>query len=187
LIFEPTVLPGVVVVSSDRHVDDRGFFARTWCAREFAEAGLPSGLAQCSISWNERRHTLRGMHWESAPQHESKLVRCTRGAIFDVILDLRPESPTYLSHVGLSLNADDHRSVFIPPGMAHGFLTMEDGTEVLYQMDSFYAPEAERGARWDDPAFGIAWPVVPAVISERDLSFPDYQVEFDLVRDRCKR
>jgi dTDP-4-dehydrorhamnose 3,5-epimerase len=126
------------------------------------------------------------LHWEAAPQRESKLVRCTRGAIFDVVVDLRPESPTYLQHVGLWLDADDHRAVFIPPGIAHGFLTMEDGTEVLYQMDASYTPEAERGARWDDPAFGIAWPTSPAVISERDLGFPDFAVDVELVRDRCK-
>jgi dTDP-4-dehydrorhamnose 3,5-epimerase len=177
VIFEPAGLPGLVVVSPDRHADDRGFFARTWCGREFAAAGLPSTLAQCSVSWNERRHTLRGMHWEAPPERESKLVRCTRGAIFDVVVDLRPESPSYLSHIGLRLGADDHRAVFIPPGLAHGFLTLTDGTEVLYQMDSFYAPGSERGARWDDPAFGIDWPAMPAVISERDRSFSDFTVD----------
>ena len=178
MIFEPGGLSGVVVVSPDRHVDDRGFFARTWCAREFAAAGLPSTLAQCSVSWNERRYTMRGMHWEALPQRESKLVRCTRGAIFDVVVDLRPESPSYLRYMGLSLTADDHRAVFIPPGMAHGFLTLIERTEVLYQMDSFYAPEAERGARWDDPAFGIEWPAAPAVISVRDRGFPDFAGDF---------
>jgi dTDP-4-dehydrorhamnose 3,5-epimerase len=119
------------------------------------------------------------MHWEALPQRESKLVRCTRGAIFDVVVDLRPGSPTYLKHVGLSLRADDHRAVFIPPGMAHGFLTLTDGTEVLYQMDSFYTAEAERGARWDDPSFAIEWPAAPTVISERDRSFPDFAVGLD--------
>jgi dTDP-4-dehydrorhamnose 3,5-epimerase len=174
VIFEATELPGVVLVCPERYSDDRGFFARTWCAREFAEAGLSSGLAQCSVSWNERRHTLRGMHWEAPPQRESKLVRCTRGAICDVVVDLRPESPTYLQHIRLQLAADDHRAVFISAGMAHGFLTLTDRTEVLYQMDSSYVPEAERGARWDDPSFGIDWPTSPAVISERDRSFPDF-------------
>jgi dTDP-4-dehydrorhamnose 3,5-epimerase len=187
VIFEPTTLPGAVVVRLDRHSDDRGFFARTWCAREFASEGLPSSLAQCSVSWNERRHTLRGMHWEDAPRRESKVVRCTRGAIFDVVVDLRPESPTYLRHVSLWLDADDRCAVFIPPGMAHGFLTMEDGTEVSYQMDSFYAPGAERGARWDDPAFSIAWPATPAVLSERDRTFQDFEIEFDAEGKPCKR
>jgi dTDP-4-dehydrorhamnose 3,5-epimerase len=120
------------------------------------------------------------MHWEALPQRESKLVRCTRGAIFDVVVDIRPGSPSYLRHIGFSLTADDHRALFIPPGMAHGFLTLSDHTEVLYQMDSFYAPEAERGARWDDPAFGIEWPALPAVISERDRGFPDFPLDLDL-------
>jgi dTDP-4-dehydrorhamnose 3,5-epimerase len=127
------------------------------------------------------------MHWEAPPQRESKLVRCIRGAIFDVVVDLRAELPTYLQHIGLWLDADDRSAVFIPPGMAHGFLTMEDGTEVLYQMDSFYAPGAERGARWNDPAFHIGWPAPPAVISERDLSFPDFEIDFDAVGDQCTR
>lgn len=179
MIFEPTRLRGTVLVSPERHTDERGFFARTWCAREFEAAGLSSGLAQCSVSWNERRHTLRGMHWEAAPQRESKLVRCTRGGIFDVVVDLRPESPTYLDHIRIELGADDHRALLIPPGVAHGFLTTEDRTEVLYQMDSFYAPEAERGARFDDPAFAIDWPAPPAVISERDRSFPDFEAVLD--------
>ena len=184
--FEPAGLPGVVVVSPDRHTDDRGFFARTWCGREFAAAGLPPTLAQCSVSWNERRYTLRGMHWEAAPERESKLVRCTRGAIFDVVVDIRPESPTYLRHIGLQIDADDHRAVFIPPGLAHGFLTLTAGTEVLYQMDSVYAPGAERGARWDDPAFGIDWPASPAMISDRDRSFPDFAIDLETAGAQCR-
>jgi dTDP-4-dehydrorhamnose 3,5-epimerase len=187
VIFDPGGLLGVVVVSPDRHTDDRGFFARTWCAREFEAAGLPSALAQCSVSWNQHRYTMRGMHWAAFPQRESKLVRCTRGAIFDVVIDLRPASPSYLNHIGLSLTADDHRAVFIPPGMAHGFLTLSEGTEVLYQMDNFYAPEAERGARWDDPAFGIEWPAVPIVISERDRRFPDFEVDLQEKEMPCSR
>lgn len=187
MIFETGDLPGVVIISPERHTDARGFFARTWCAHEFAAAGLPSTLAQCSVSWNERKYTLRGMHWEALPNRESKLIRCTQGAIFDVVVDLRPGSPSYLSHVSVLLGADDHRAVFIPPGMAHGFLTLADGTEVLYQMDSFYAPEAERGARWDDPAFGIDWPAEPEVISERDRSFPDFPVDFVIEGTQCRR
>jgi dTDP-4-dehydrorhamnose 3,5-epimerase len=187
VIFEPGDLHGVVIISPSRHTDDRGFFARTWCSREFAAAGLPSTLVQSSVSWNERKHTLRGMHWEALPQRESKLVRCTRGAIFDVVVDLRPESPSYLEHLGVRLAADDHRAVFIPPGMGHGFLTLADGTEVLYQMDSYYVPEAERGARWDDPAFGIDWPAHPAVISERDRSFTDFVVEAAMDGTPCRR
>ena len=174
VIFEGSDLPGVVVISPDRHTDFRGFFARTWCAREFADAGLPSSLAQCSVSWNERMYTLRGLHWEVPPHNESKLVRCTRGAIFDVVVDLRPASSGFLRHIAIELDADDHRAVFIPPGCAHGFLTLADRSEVMYQMDTFYAPQAERGARWDDPAFAIEWPAAPLVISDRDRSFTSF-------------
>jgi dTDP-4-dehydrorhamnose 3,5-epimerase len=176
VIFEPTAVAGALCVDLDRHVDARGFFARTWCATEFAEAGLPEGLVQCSVSWNERRHTLRGMHWQAEPHGESKLVRCTRGAILDVIVDLREDSPTYLEHVGVQLDQENRRALFIPRGVAHGFLTLASGTEVFYQMDAPHVPEAARGARWDDPALGIAWPVAPAVISERDRTFPDLAV-----------
>jgi dTDP-4-dehydrorhamnose 3,5-epimerase len=164
-----------MVVDVDRHVDDRGFFARTWCAEEFAAAGLPSVAAQSSVSWNEHRHTMRGMHWQASPYGESKLVRCTRGAIHDVIVDLRPESHTYLRSIAVELDERTRRALFIPAGMAHGFLTLVDGTEVLYQMDVAYRPDAARGARWDDPAFGIEWPAVPTVISDRDRTYPDFE------------
>jgi dTDP-4-dehydrorhamnose 3,5-epimerase len=163
-----------MIVDLERHVDERGFFARTWCAEEFAAAGLPSVAVQCSVSWNDRRHTLRGMHWQASPHGEAKLVRCTRGAILDVIVDLRHDSPTYLRHLAVELDEDDRRSLFIPAGMAHGFLTLADGTEVHYQMDTPYVPGAGRGARWDDRAFGIDWPAAPEVISERDRTYPDY-------------
>jgi dTDP-4-dehydrorhamnose 3,5-epimerase len=175
--FTPTAIHGALVVEIERHSDDRGFFARTWCAREFAAAGLGDQPVQCSISWNERRHTLRGLHWQAEPHAESKLVRCTAGSIFDVIVDLRPDSPTYLNHVVVTLGADNHRALFIPRGLAHGFLTLSDAVEVQYQMDEFYAPEAGRGARWDDPTFGIRWPAPPSVISERDRTYPDYVPE----------
>jgi dTDP-4-dehydrorhamnose 3,5-epimerase len=171
--FEPTPVAGAVVVELDRHEDERGFFARTWCVDEFAAAGLPDHFVQSSVSWNEHRHTLRGMHWQAEPHGESKLVRCTRGAIVDVVVDLRPESPTYLQHVAVGLDEVNRRALFIPAGLAHGFLTLEPGTEVLYQMDTRYVPEAARGARWDDPAFDIEWPALPEVISERDCSYPD--------------
>jgi dTDP-4-dehydrorhamnose 3,5-epimerase len=174
VIFEPTPLGGAVLIDLDRHFDERGFFARTWCADEFAAAGLPAKVVQCSVSWNERRHTLRGMHWQAAPHGESKLVRCTRGAILDVIVDLRADSATYLQHLAVELTETNRRALFIPPGMAHGFLTLVDGTEVFYQMDAAHVPEAARGARWDDPAFGITWPAVPEVMSSRDASYPDF-------------
>jgi dTDP-4-dehydrorhamnose 3,5-epimerase len=173
VIFEPTAIAGVVLVDVDRHDDERGFFARSWCAREFAAAGLPDQLVQCSVSWNVRRHTLRGMHWQAAPHAEGKLVRCTRGALLDVVVDLRPDSSSYLRHVAVELDSCNRRAIFIPPGFAHGFLTLADSTEVLYQMDTFFVPEAARGARWDDPAFGIDWPAEPAVISQRDRTYPD--------------
>src|SRR5207249_4030180 len=140
--------------------------ARTWCADEFAGAGLPEQFVQSSVSWNEHRHTLRGMHWQAEPHAEGKLVRCTRGAVLDVTVDLRPDSPTYLRHVAVRLDEDNRRSLFLAPGLAHGFLTLEPRTEVLYQMDIRYVPEAARGARWDDPAFAIEWPALPEVISE---------------------
>jgi dTDP-4-dehydrorhamnose 3,5-epimerase len=171
--FEPTPVAGAVVVELDRHLDDRGFFARAWCADEFAAAGLPDRFVQTSMSWNEHRHTMRGMHWQAEPHGEGKLVRCTRGAILDVAVDLRSESPSYLQHIAVRLDEDNRRALFLAPGLAHGFLTLEAGTEVLYQMDTPYVPEAARGARWDDPAFAIAWPAVPEVISERDRSYPD--------------
>jgi dTDP-4-dehydrorhamnose 3,5-epimerase len=171
--FEPTPVAGAVVVELDRHLDDRGFFARAWCADEFAAAGLPDRFVQTSVSWNEHRHTMRGMHWQAEPHGEGKLVRCTRGAILDVAVDLRSESPSYLQHIAVRLDEDNRRALFLAPGLAHGFLTLEAGTEVLYQMDTPYVPEAARGARWDDPAFAIAWPAVPEVISERDRSYPD--------------
>jgi dTDP-4-dehydrorhamnose 3,5-epimerase len=176
MIVRPTRLSGAVVVDVDRHVDERGFFARTWCRDEFAAAGLPSTVAQCSVSWNERRHTLRGMHWQAEPHGETKLVRCTRGAILDVVVDLRRDSSTHLQHVAIELTQDNRRALVIPPGIGHGFLTLADETEVLYQMDSPHVPEAARGARWDDPAFAIDWPAAPAVISERDRTFPNLVV-----------
>jgi dTDP-4-dehydrorhamnose 3,5-epimerase len=172
--FTPTAIPGVVLVDVERVVDERGFFARTWCADEFAAAGLPSRLVQTSVSWNQHRLTLRGMHWQAAPHGEGKLVRCSRGALLDVVVDLRPDSPTYLDHLMVELDQDSRRAVFIPSGLAHGFLTLADRTEVLYQMDTPHVPAAARGARWDDPAFAIRWPAPPAVISERDRCYPDF-------------
>jgi dTDP-4-dehydrorhamnose 3,5-epimerase len=177
--FEATSLRGTVIVDVDRHVDDRGFFARTWCAEEFAAAGLADGFVQSSVSWNEHIHTLRGMHWQAEPHGEAKLVRCTRGAIFDVAIDLRPESRSYLQHITVHLDQDNRRAMLVPRGVAHGFLTLAPQTEVLYQMDTVHVPESARGVRWDDPAFGIAWPAAPAVISERDRTYADLFVTSD--------
>jgi dTDP-4-dehydrorhamnose 3,5-epimerase len=172
--FEATKIPGVVVVEPDLLEDERGFFARVWCRREFAEHGLRPELAQCSISWNRRRGTLRGMHLQGAPHAEAKLVRVTRGAVFDVALDLRPDSPSFRRWFGCELSEANRRMLYIPEGLAHGFLTLTEGTEVAYQISEFHRPEAARGVRWDDPAFAIEWPERPVVISERDRAYPDF-------------
>jgi dTDP-4-dehydrorhamnose 3,5-epimerase len=160
VIFLPAALPGAFILELERRDDDRGFFARTWCQREFEEMGLNTDLVQCSISHNRRRGTLRGMHWQDAPHGEAKLVRCTRGAIWDAIIDLRPESPTYTKH--------------IPEGMAHGFVTLVGDCEVFYQMSAYHEPAAARGVRWDDPAFDINWPVTDPILHPRDAAYPDF-------------
>ena len=174
MIFSPTSLEGVWIIEPERREDDRGFFARTWCQREFLEHGLDGRLVQCSISWNAARGTLRGMHWSVPPAAETKLVRCTAGAIHDVVVDLRPGSPTYLSHVSMVLSAEARNAVYIPEHCAHGFQTLEPESEVYYQMTEFYEPSAARGARWDDPKFGIVWPDGPRVMSPRDATWPDF-------------
>jgi dTDP-4-dehydrorhamnose 3,5-epimerase len=171
--FLPTELPGVFVVEPEPRADDRGLFARTYCRDEFAARGLCIEWVQCSVSFNARAGTLRGMHWQSAPHEEVKLVRCTSGAAFDVVVDMRAGSPTFRKWVAVELTAANRKAVYIPGGCAHGFQTLVDGTELFYQMSAFYAPESARGARWDDPALGIAWPPCDArVIAPRDLSFP---------------
>ncbi len=177
MIFQPTRLAGAYVIEIERLEDERGFFARAWCQREFAEHGLNPQLAQCNISYNRHRGTLRGMHFQAAPYEEAKLVRCTQGAIYDVIVDLRRDSPTYLGHFGVTLTPAARNMLYVPEGFAHGFLTLADDTEVFYQMSEFYAPGAARGFRWDDPAVGIAWPGAIQVISERDAAYPDLEPE----------
>ena len=174
MIFLPTVLPGAFIVDLDRRVDDRGYFARTWCQREFAEMGLNTTFVQCSISHSSCSGTLRGMHWQDAPHGESKLVRCTNGVIWDVLIDLRPESPTYTKHIGVELSAHSGRALYIPEGMAHGFVTLVDGCEVSYQMSAYHEPEAARGVRWDDPTFDIDWPVTNPILHPRDAAYPDF-------------
>jgi dTDP-4-dehydrorhamnose 3,5-epimerase len=175
MIFRQTDLAGVIEVEMEPRRDERGFFARSWCEREFRENGLNPKLVQCSISFNERKGTLRGMHYQTPPYPEAKLVRCTKGALYDVALDLRPDSPSYLRSTGAELTAANHRALYIPEGCAHGFLTLEENTEALYQMSESYHPETARGVRWNDPAFGIVWPGVVEMISERDRSFPDFK------------
>ena len=172
--FEPTKIPGCVVVRPERHVDDRGHFARTWDAAELAAAGLSGELSQCSASFNRAKGTLRGMHYQAAPHAEAKLVRCTRGAVWDVCLDLRPGSDTFRQWHGEALTADNGVALTIPEGCAHGFLTLEDATEVFYMISAPYVPEAGRGVRWDDPAFGIEWPAEVEVIHPRDATYPPF-------------
>jgi dTDP-4-dehydrorhamnose 3,5-epimerase len=175
LIFEPILIPGAYIVALERHEDDRGFFARSWCQREFEAHGLNPRIAQANISQNRHKHTLRGFHFQAAPHEEDKLIRCTRGALHFVIVDLRRDSPAYQRHVAVSVTAASYRMLYVPKGCANGYLTLEDDTELLYLISQFYAPGFERGIRWNDPALGVKWPVAePAVISERDLSWPDF-------------
>ena len=175
MIFKEMMLKGAFLIDVEPHEDERGFFARTFCVDEFQAHGLNARMVQCSISFNKVRGTLRGMHWQTAPQAEAKLVRVTRGAIFDAIIDLRPASPTFKQHFVCDLTASNHRTLYVPEGCAHGFQTMEDDTEVFYQMSAVFAPALARGVRWDDPAFGIQWPDVPRrILNPRDASYPDF-------------
>jgi dTDP-4-dehydrorhamnose 3,5-epimerase len=170
--FTESPLPGVFVVDMAPLEDERGFFARAYCSEEFAARGLGIEMRQCSVSYNAKKGTLRGLHFQSAPHEEHKLVRCTAGAIFDVIVDIRPQSASYRRWFGENLTAQNHRSLFIPPGFAHGFITLCDETEVYYMISVSHAPESSRGYCWNDPAFGIEWPGVPSIISQRDAHFP---------------
>jgi dTDP-4-dehydrorhamnose 3,5-epimerase len=172
MIFHETPLPGAFLVEPVRFEDERGFFARTWCEREFAERRLLTRWVQCNISFNHRKGTLRGIHYQLPPSAEDKLVRVTTGAIFDVIVDLRPDSATFLQWHGVELTAENRLALFVPTGFAHGFQTLDDGCEVFYQMSAFYAPDMARGLSWDDPLIGVEWPLPVAAISERDRSYP---------------
>jgi len=173
--FLRTKLPGTFEILIEEKTDERGFFARTWCQKEFESQGLAGKLVQCSLSFSKRKGTLRGMHYQIAPCEETKLVRCTQGAIYDVVLDLRPKSPAFKNWVAVELTAEKRNMVYVPQGCAHGFLTLEDQSEVTYQMSEFQSPESARGVRWDDPAFQIKWPAKVEVISERDRTYPDFQ------------
>jgi dTDP-4-dehydrorhamnose 3,5-epimerase len=177
MIFRDTGIDGAWVIEAERLEDERGFFARTWDADEFTERGLNPRLAQCSISFNRARGTLRGLHYQVAPHEEAKLVRCTAGAIFDVVVDLRPASSSFKGWFGIELSAANRLAVYVPEGCAHGFLTLGDDCEVHYQISEIYAPEAARGVRWDDPALGITWPSEVVVMNERDRSYPDFRPE----------
>jgi|ERR1700733_296796 len=174
MIFQETKISGVLEIHPERKADDRGFFARTWCQQEFEEHGLDSRLVQSSISYNTYKGTLRGMHYQVAPFAENKVVRCTQGAIYDVVLDLRPPSPTFKEWIAVTLTADNRKMIHVPKGCAHGFLTLQEHSEVFYQMSEFYDPGSARGVRWDDPAFRIVWPEKVEMISERDRTYPNF-------------
>ena len=174
MIFSELSLKDAYIIEIERLKDERGFFARSWCQREMKEHGLNARLVQCNISFNAKRGTLRGMHYQAKPFEEAKLIRCTVGSVYDVIVDLRPESKSFKQHIGIALTADSRKMVFVPEGFAHGFLTLEDNTEVFYQMSEFYAPDHASGFRWNDPAFGIRWPRQIRVISERDRTYADF-------------
>lgn len=177
MIFNETELTGAYIIDIEPMKDDRGFFARSWCQKEFEERGLNSNLVQCNISYNEKRGTLRGMHFQLAPFEEEKLVRCVHGSIYDVIVDLREESSTYKQWVGVVLSAENRRSLFVPKGFAHGFLTLSDNAEVFYQMSSEFVAGSDKGLRWDDPAIAISWPNKPQCISVKDQAYKDLYCE----------
>jgi dTDP-4-dehydrorhamnose 3,5-epimerase len=173
--FEPLPLVGAFVISPERHGDARGWFVRTFCRDTFVEQGLVGDFVQCSASFSTRRGTLRGMHFQRAPHAEVKLVRCTRGAIFDVLLDLRPGSATFRRWHGVELSAESGTALYVPSGFAHGYQSLTDGAEVFYQISERQVPHAADGVRWDDPAFGIEWPIRPPILSERDAVYADFQ------------
>ena len=173
--FIETRLKGAYILEAERIADERGFFARTWARDEFIAHGLNPDLAQCNVSYNHRTGTVRGMHWQAPPHAETKIVRCTQGALYDVIVDIRPDSPTYRQWVGVELSAENCRALYIPEGCAHGFQTQEDATEIFYMISAAYAPQAARGMRWDDPAIGITWPRAVTVIAARDARYPDWR------------
>jgi len=177
VIISSTPIPGVAIIDMKLLEDDRGFFARSFCRQEFIDAGLEPLVEQCNVSFNHKAGTMRGMHMQVQPAPEAKLVRCTRGAIVDQIVDMRPDSPTRGRHVSVELTADNHRALYVPPFFAHGYLTLTDAAEVCYQVSCAYTPGVERGLRHDDPALGLTWPIPIAVISDKDLSWDDLAVQ----------
>lgn len=178
MIFTDTTLAGAYVIDLEKIEDERGFFARSWCEREFSAHGLDSKLVQSDVSFNKKSGTLRGLHYQTAPHEETKLVRCTKGSLFDVIVDLRKDSPTFLKWFRVELTATNYRMLYIPKRFAHGFQTLEDDTEIFYQMSEFFHQEAARGIRWDDPSLAVAWPRAERTISMRDQAYPDLEKQF---------
>jgi dTDP-4-dehydrorhamnose 3,5-epimerase len=176
VIFKETPLPGAYVIELEKREDDRGFFARAWCQNEFEEHGLNTRLVQCNLSYNHKSGTLRGMHFQAPPKSEVKLIRCTRGAVWDVIVDLRRNSWTYKHSYGEELTSDNRKMMYVPEEFAHGYITLVPDTETFYQVTEFYSPDHERGIRWNDPAIGIEWPDIEvSVVSEKDAAFPDFK------------
>jgi dTDP-4-dehydrorhamnose 3,5-epimerase len=173
--FESTAIPGVWLIELERREDSRGSFARAFCEREFSAHGLLTRFPQCNLSENQQRGTLRGMHFQNEPKPEVKLVRCVRGSVYDVVLDLRRDSPAYCQWIGIELTAENGRSLYIPAGVAHGFQTLEDNTALYYHMGEFYEPAVAAGVRWNDPAFHIDWPIAEPVLSDKDAAYPDYR------------
>jgi dTDP-4-dehydrorhamnose 3,5-epimerase len=175
MTFEPLPIENAWRVGAEQHEDDRGFFTRLWCASEFCERGLSSRLEQCSLSYNRRTGTIRGMHYQAPPREEAKVVRCIRGGIYDVLLDLRRGSPTFMQWCAQELTASNRLALYVPEGVAHGFQSLSDETEVMYLISEPYDPSLARGVRWDDPAFGIHWPLPATVLSARDRAYPDFR------------
>lgn len=180
MIFNKTPLPGAYTIDLEKRGDDRGFFARFFCVNEFKQHELETNFVQINNSLSANKGTLRGMHYQLAPNAETKVVRCIRGSLYDVILDLRPQSPTFGKWFGAELTAENRRMMYVPEGFAHGFLTLEDDTEALYLVSAMYAPERERGVRWNDPKFNIEWPMQPVIVSEKDQNHPDFDPEYHL-------
>lgn len=174
MIFTETKINGAFLIDPERIKDQRGFFARTWCQQEFRAHGISFQPVQCNISYNKKKGVLRGMHYQSSPYQEAKIIWCVKGAIYDVIIDLRPMSPTFTQHMAVLLNEGNGRMLYIPEGIAHGFQTLEDGTEIFYQMSEIFAQENAKGVLWNDPAFGIQWPDDERIISDRDKSYPEF-------------
>ncbi len=176
MIFKPLALLDVFLIELEQFEDERGFFARSWCEQEFAEHGLVHSFRQCNISFNKTKGTLRGMHFQNAPKAETKIVRCSRGALYDVVIDLRPESKTYCNWIGIELSEHNRNALYIPEGFAHGFQSLKDETEVHYQMSELYDPGASNGVRWNDPTFNIDWPIQDPIMSRRDREFADFSI-----------
>lgn len=189
MLFTPTQLKGAFIVDLEQRQDHRGFFARTFCAKEFSAHGLKPTVAQCNLSFNHKKGTLRGMHYQIAPATETKLIRCIQGAIYDVLIDMRPESPTYLSSIGVELTAENRRALYVPEMVAHGYQALTDGAEVIYEVGEFYMPGYERGLRYDDPAFKIEWPLPVSEISDKDAAWPLFESVSrigELIHDYCR-